>query len=613
MKKRGSGWHIEIVVQRMEMAGNKCVTGRESGRKRNVNSPHPSQTPAVLGLQPKSKTSYLEGSKCHSEREPRSHNDFAGDRRPSFYLMPKRVIRLLCTSDAGDAQAPSDGHVPFLLGLFILIAGEVLSKPPKSSTHLILSRTITTDSSTFQPARPMESRYMGYPSPRGVHVPEKYANNDDNDLYRRNSVHSPRRNRYSRSVHQTPRVRDVTWISSPDPTPQTLHGSPTPWLPPPQVPSSPAYRPPSAVPPSPAPTVGEHMVVDDLFTQDPIMDPHAYQPQRQDGGVGLFKSVWKGLKKLSGFQSTPYIPRTSSYESQTVEMPVPRVRAPSVGSPGTDPEQYGVTPYTSPYVRPTNIGATPAVIPNALHASPASVPHVEIPPPITVVSPSIPSSRHSNSIRSVRMASPAMPVPQNLSVRGLEPVASPIEEGSQTLHEPFPDPVRPLFPFTLAPPVDEPMFPTSSGDLDSPLTSKGSRSSTMARMRRFIAELGGLPWVSDTQIANEYVPEMNPRSRMRKRERQGAEPSWYNPRPEAVEELDYWSQWDMWAKQSTAALWDGMGGERRAVGWGGAGGPGQWGVMYPHGYVPAQPGFVYPSGYLPPGVVGDQVHAPVLP
>ncbi|KAG8214952.1 hypothetical protein J3R82DRAFT_8342 [Butyriboletus roseoflavus] len=411
----------------------------------------------------------------------------------------------------------------------------------------------------------MGSRSIDYPSPRGVHVPETYTNNDDNDIYRSNSTHSPRRNRYSRSVHQTPRVRDVTWISSPDPTPHTLHAPPTPWLPTPQVPSSPAYRPPSIVPPSPAPTVGEHMAVDDLYAQDGIMDPYTYQPQRQGGGAGLIKSVWKGLKKLSGFQSTPHIPRTSSYESQRVEMPVPRLSASGEATPSMD-EQYDVTPYTSPYVRPTNLGATPAVIPNPLRASPVLVSPIEIPPPITVVSPSIPPSPLPNSIRSVRMPSPALAVPQKFSVRGREPVGSPVEEGSQTLHEPVP--VRPLLRSTLAFPVAEPKFHDSSGALDSPSTSKGSLSSAVARVRRFIAGLGDLPWVSDARIADEYIPEMNPRSRMRRRVRQGAEPSWYNLRPEVVERPEYWSHWDMWAKQSTAALWDGVGGEGRMVGMG---------------------------------------------
>lgn len=98
---------------------------------------------------------------------------------------------------------------------------------------------------------------------------------------------------------------------------------------------------------------------------------------------------------------------------------------------------------------------------------------------------------------------------------------------------------------------------------------------------------------------------------MRTRVRQGAEPSWYNERPEVVERPEYWSEWDMWAKQSAGALWDGTSGRDRRVGWAGVGagglGQGQFGMVYPHGYAPAQPqGFVYPSGY-------PQGHAPVLP
>ncbi|KAH0836382.1 hypothetical protein J3R83DRAFT_7960 [Lanmaoa asiatica] len=468
----------------------------------------------------------------------------------------------------------------------------------------------------------MGSRFMDYPSPRGVHVPETYASEDD-DPYRRDTV-SPRRNRYSRSVHQTPRFRDVTWVSPPDPTPRTPHAPPTPWQPSPQVPSSPAYRPPSVIPPSPAPTVGEHMAVDDVvFAPDDIM-PYAYQPRRRSVGAGLMKSVWKGLKKLSGFQSTPHTPRSSLYENQTVEMPVPGLSAPSeatqYGNPtplGTD-EQHGTTPYTSPYGRPMNFAATPATIPGSLRASPVPVPSMEI-PPITVVSPSIPPSPRPNSIRSVRMASPAIGAPRNLSIGVPEPVLPPAEDGSQTLHDHvYPEPVPPPFlPSALAPPTGVLKFPTAPA-LDSPSPSRGSLSSTMARFRRFVSELDDLPWVADDQIADEYVPDRNPRSRLRSRVRQGAEPSWYNERREVVEKPAYWSEWDMWAKQSMGGLWDGVGGEGRAVGWGGAGvgagagasGPGQWGMMYPHGYVPAQPGFVYPSGYPPPGVVNDQ---PVLP
>jgi hypothetical protein len=208
-----------------------------------------------------------------------------------------------------------------------------------------------------------------------------------------------------------------------------------------------------------------------------------------------------------------------------------------------------------------------------------------------------------------------------------EPVMAATEEGSQTLHEPvYADPaLNP--PFTSAPILilasdddEEAKFPLPpSGSGMQPLaversSSKGSLSSTMARFRRFVTELDDLPWVSDAQIADEYVPDRNPRSRLRTRVRQGAEPSWYNPRPEVVVRPEYWSEWDKWAHQSAGVLW---GGDGRAVGWGGVGagglGQGQLGVAYPHRYVPAQPEFVYPSGYPPPGVMNDLSHAPVLP
>ena len=220
----------------------------------------------------------------------------------------------------------------------------------------------------------MESRFINYPSPHGVHVAETYTS-DDHDLY-----NPPRRNRYSRSVQQTPRIRGTTWISSPEPTPLAPHAPPPPWMPPPQAPSSP-YRPASAAPPGPAPTVGEQMV-----------DP--YQPQRKCGG--LLRSVWSSLKQLTGHQCQPstYPSRRGSYQSQMMEMPAPL----SAGSEGTqyvDPsptdEQPGVAPYASPYAHPSQPGS-PAV-PGSRRASP--VPSMDMPSPCRspVPVPSITLSR----------------------------------------------------------------------------------------------------------------------------------------------------------------------------------------------------------------------------
>ncbi|KAF8549862.1 hypothetical protein OG21DRAFT_535536 [Imleria badia] len=480
----------------------------------------------------------------------------------------------------------------------------------------------------------MGSRYtMDFPSPRGVHVPDTYDPDfDPDDPY---PPPSSRRNRYSRSVPQTPRHRDATWISAPAPTPQTPRAPPSPWLAPPAPFSPGAHRPPSPIPPSPAPTVGEHMTVDDLAYE--VVDPYQ-RPQRP----GLMKLFWKGLKKLSHGPSFP-MPRPSSYASQTIGVPAPRLSDPSEATQYVDPTSSGTrtgsgtenhtterstTPYTSPYARPANVGASPAVIPGSLRASPIPVPSMEIPPAITVVSPSISPSPRPNSFRSVRMPSPG-PARRTLSVGA--PTPDPIgstQEGSHTLHEP--QPARP--PLMSAPILvtrsdddDKIPLPPSGGGMgmQAPVfdrsSSKGSLASTIARFKRFVADIDGLPWVSDSQIADKYVPEMNPRSRMRARVRQGAEPSWYNPRPEVVERPAYWSEWDMWAKQSAAALLDVSGAGR--VGWPGVGagggghgpGPAQWGTVYPHGYVPAQSGFVYPSGYPPPGALSDHGHAPVLP
>ncbi|KAF8142139.1 hypothetical protein EV363DRAFT_1309921 [Boletus edulis] len=482
----------------------------------------------------------------------------------------------------------------------------------------------------------MASRYMDYPSPRGVHVPETYYSNDPDDPYRRPSS---RRNRYSRSVHQTPRFRDVTWISSPDPlAPQTPYAPPSPWIAPAsQPPPSPAHRPPSVFP-SPAPTVGERMNLDELaFVQDDFVDLDPYQRPHQPHRPGLVKSFWKGLKKLSGFRPAPSfpIPRPNSYGSQIIGMPVPQLSArseyvdptpPESGTGTGTEEQRGPTRYTSPYVRP------PSVIPGSLRASPAlvyspvPVRSLDTAPPITIVSPSIPPSPRPNSVRSIRSARLATPgpAPRALSVNASEPGGS-TEEGSQTLHEPvFPNPALPpggAIPVVRSDEDKSPIAPVDSGGggilfqppLVDPSFSNGSLASTMARMRRFVADVDSLPWISGEQIADEYVPEMNWRSQMRKKVRQGAEPSWYNPRPNVPERPAYWSEWDMWAKQSTAALWGGTvgvgggGGEVGPAGWAGVGahgtlGPGPepapWGgAVYPHGYVTAQPGFVYPSGY----------------
>ena len=468
---------------------------------------------------------------------------------------------------------------------------------------------------------------MGFPSPRGVHVAETYAS-DEHDPYQ-----PPRRNRYSKSVRQTPRFTDVAWISSPEPTPQTPHGPATPWQVPPQAPSSPARpsRPQTPIPPSPAPTVGEHMAVDDiLFTEDDLVDP--YRPQRQPSGRGILKSVWKGLKKLAGYNAVPpFYLRPGSYESETEEVPAPMLSAGSEASQYVEPtppetdEQQGGSPYaspraspyarparlsgsavpgslraspmpvpsmdmprssprgspmpvpvpsvhTSPYARPSRISATSPVIPGSRRASPTPVPSIDIAPAITVVSPSIPPSPRPSPRRSPRIVSPGMA--HHISVGGLHPNAMPTpqapiaDDGSQTLHEPVGalPPLNTQLPRAPVRPADMgPKYSPASGE---PVSPNGSLASSV---RRFVAGLDKLPWMADAQIADAYVPGDTPRSQMRRRVRQGADPGWYHPRPEVVDRPAYLSEWDMWAMQSAAAL--------------------KGGVVYPQGYL----GPVYPQ------------------
>ncbi|KAG9318969.1 hypothetical protein JVU11DRAFT_1084 [Chiua virens] len=520
----------------------------------------------------------------------------------------------------------------------------------------------------------MGPRYMDYASPRGVHVAETFTDEDE-DPYRRDFAPPPhRKNRYSHSVHQTPHIRDVTWISSPDPiglqTPRTSSRiSPAPWLSPQQAPSSPVFRPASAAPPSPAPTVGEHMAVDDIFLPPELVDPYRPQHKRSRSGTGLLKSFWHGLKKLSGHAyQPPYMSQSGSYISQTMEVPAPGMSDPSDATQYIHPtppesDERSMAPYTSPYARRSNLGATPAVIPASLrpgspvpsmkipspssavvhavppaslHASPvpsmrvvsprggaspivppgsvrmpsvassAPAPSIDIAPPITIVSPSdsVPPSPLRNSIRSLRPVSPVAGMPRHPAVAVQEPVrpasVPPFDDGSQTLHDHMPviPPVETQF---FSAPTERIRFPEGpKATFDELLSPSGSFASTLARMRRFV---DGLPWVSEEQIAHPYVPSQTPRSRLRERVRKGADPSWYNERPEEMERRAYWSEWDMWAMQSAAELWSERG---RAARWGvdaGVDGPGQWpGVVYPHGYIPAQP-IVIPPGYPPPGIV----------
>lgn len=149
---------------------------------------------------------------------------------------------------------------------------------------------------------------------------------------------------------------------------------------------------------------------------------------------------------------------------------------------------------------------------------------------------------------------------------GLAPT-QPADEGSQTLHEP----VLPRLDTQLAPGPVHFVAPRAP----EPASPDGSLASTVARVRRFVAGLDSLPWVAHAQIADEYVPADNPRSRLRRQVRHGAEPSWYNPRAEVVERPAYLSEWDMFATQAAAGLWDGKGTVVRP----------EWGAMYPRGYA----------------------------
>ncbi|KAF9219975.1 hypothetical protein BS17DRAFT_365225 [Gyrodon lividus] len=466
------------------------------------------------------------------------------------------------------------------------------------------------------------SRYRDYRSPRGVHVDTNF--DQDLDDY----AASPHRNRYSRP-NQTPRISDVTWLSgsapqhSASPTPQTLHTH-TQRIPSPQAPSLPqlANLPTPVIgraQPSPAPTeheIAEHMVPDDLYGQYQDVDP--YRPHPKGSGARLMKGFLQGLKKIPGFH-TQRLTRIGSYE--TVQAPEPGLSVQSLSlrygnptPPATEPQRVS-TPYTSPYVRPVSASGTPAVVPPSLRA-PSPAQPLAMPPPIIVSPPltaplQLPGSATTPSVA----ASPAMGGHQSLHPRADQLTQ---EDGSQTLHDPVRHtaPVHPvLYPQSVLIQMPQEQQEPSYGPrveflspMDSP--SKSSLASTVARFRRFVAGLDQLPWVSEDQIADEYIPSQTHRSRQREKIRNRSEPSWYNSHPEIIQQPMYWqSEWDLFAKQSAATLLNGNGRYTADPGWSGSGhGHGEHGrVNYPHGYVPAQPVFVYPSGFPPPGQFADPV------
>lgn len=166
--------------------------------------------------------------------------------------------------------------------------------------------------------------------------------------------------------------------------------------------------------------------------------------------------------------------------------------------------------------------------------------------------------------------------------------------------------------------------------------------SHITRFKRFVQELDQLPFSSDAQIAEEYIPSQTKRSRVRE-EMRGTTipPSWYDmydqdhhyhhrrrhhshglganvgissviPGYGAVPTLDSmppplhkptWGEsWDQWAAQRVGNI-DGPTHQAPLLPGGPGGAPGvaemntRLGLPFPHGYAPAggQPAFVYPS------------------
>ncbi|KIK80638.1 hypothetical protein PAXRUDRAFT_833404 [Paxillus rubicundulus Ve08.2h10] len=466
-------------------------------------------------------------------------------------------------------------------------------------------------------------RYRDYRSPRGVHVDTGF----DQDLEEGHAHYaaSPRRNRYSRP-NQTPRISDVTWIQnsapqhSAGPTPHTSHTQTprisisSPQGPPPPQPLNLPTPVIGYAQASPAPTeheIAEHMVPDD----DPYgqyQDVEPYQPHPQGSGARLMKSFLKHLKRIPGLDSQR-LARMGSHSA--VQMPEPRFSFQSspLGygdppPPAMEPQRVS-TPYTSPYVPPATVSGTPAVTPASLHV-PSPRRSSGMPPPITV-SPSLtPPAPLPGSVTTPSfVASPVVGGPQSLHPD--QPVQ---EDDIQTLNDPahyaapvYPElPPQPIFVQIPPPEQQEPSYGARvefPSPIDSP--SRGSLSSTVARFRRFVAGLDQLPWVSEDQIADQYLPSQTSRSKLRAQLRNHSDPSWYNDPPEPIRKPMYWqTEWDLFAKRSTAMMLNG-----NALRWG-PGDPGlsvsghehgHGGVRYPHGYAPTQPVFVYPSGFPPPG------------
>ncbi|KIJ58110.1 hypothetical protein HYDPIDRAFT_34488, partial [Hydnomerulius pinastri MD-312] len=226
------------------------------------------------------------------------------------------------------------------------------------------------------------AEYRDYRSPRDAHVdPHFDPSLDDGREY----YASPRRNRYSRQS-QTPRLRDVTWISAPQysasPTPQTPQNH-NQWIPSPRAPPPQPLDMPTPVigrgEASPAPTeheIAEHMMVDDVSYGDYVeVDP--YRPHPKGSGRRLMKGLLERLKKISGFDAKR-LSGVGSYE--TVQAPDIRIDVPSESLEYADPPpaqqqpspyasprlpQQQPSPYASPNRHPLDVRATPAVIPNS--------------------------------------------------------------------------------------------------------------------------------------------------------------------------------------------------------------------------------------------------------
>ncbi|KAG1847105.1 hypothetical protein C8R48DRAFT_779312 [Suillus tomentosus] len=92
---------------------------------------------------------------------------------------------------------------------------------------------------------------------------------------------------------------------------------------------------------------------------------------------------------------------------------------------------------------------------------------------------------------------------------------------------------------TATPVLVEPRPAEDFAKMESPIRPPPEESiaSQMARIRRFVRDLGGLPWVSPARISSEYVPGQGNRRRNSRQRYSKSSKSWYTPRNKGTLDL----------------------------------------------------------------------------